>query len=191
VELREIDVRFESGEELLGAYWGYLNGGGLVIGDDGFEVGEELSLSVSIDPSDATYCLHGRVVKCQPEGRQAVIAFHPGEPHDMLLSEALADTTHVAPRRFRRFEVDEPVRVICGGAEEWVHARLSNLSREGCCFELEEPVGFPVDSEVLIRHGLVQVRGAVVWARHVERGVRLTVTQALPLLTALFGDDIE
>jgi hypothetical protein len=187
VELRQIDVRFQSGQELLGAYWGYLNGGGLVIGDQGFEVGEELALKVSIEPTEATYQLQGRVVKRQPDGCRAVVAFHPGEPHDMLLTEALAETNQTAPRRFRRFETDEPVRVSSGGAEPG-HARLINVSREGCCLELESPLGFALDSEVAIRCGSVIVSGSVVWSRHLERGVRLAATQALPLLRELFGE---
>jgi hypothetical protein len=183
-----IDVAYEGGEDLLVSYWGYLTGGGLIISDDGFEVGDELFLNVSIRASDSRYKLRGTVVKLVPDGAKAVIAFRPGEPHDMLLSEALADSEDIAPRRFPRFSVRRRVMVSCSADEREVE--IVNLSREGCCICLhkDDLNAFPVDAKVTIILGSIHALGRIVWTRNVERGIRMSTDEAEPLLRELCGD---
>ena len=74
--MKAVEVRFASGKEVLGAYWGYLSDGGLVIPDDGgLTVGDAVSPSVQITSASASYALAGRVVRRDPTSRRAVIAF--------------------------------------------------------------------------------------------------------------------
>ncbi len=150
---RAIDVRFASGDELLSAYWGYLTGGGLIIPDPGAEVGDALSMRVTIDVSESQYRLRGTVVKREPDSGRVIIASRSGEADDMLLSEALADSENVAPRRHPRFAVDTKIQAIVGDQER--AARLINISREGCCIELlgGDGEGMPIDAEVAIARG--------------------------------------
>lgn len=173
--MKAVEVRFASGKEVLGAYWGYLSDGGLVIPDDGgLTVGDAVSLSVQITSASASYALAGRVVRRDPTSRRAVIAFAPGQPHDMLLTQALADADNVPARRARRFRVDldATVRDRSNGAEE-EPARLIDVSELGCCLQLplateeDMTIGTPVE----IAAGPFRVAGNVVWTRRDERGV--------------------
>jgi hypothetical protein len=175
--VKEIDVRFDDGRDLLNAYWGYLSDGGLVIDDhDGLDVGQAVSLRVHIASSGSKYLIAG-TVRRQTLGRQLVIAFRPGEPHDMLLTEALAETENVPARRHRRFRLVLPARVRKSGAEP-VTARLVNVSHQGCCFEVEDAlrtsfaVGSRVEIEAPEQAPELRVGGEVVWVRNTERGVR-------------------
>ena len=183
-----IDVRFECGEDLLNSYWGYLTGGGLIIADPGLEVGVALSMRIGISSSESEYRLHGTVVKREPDSGKAIIAFRAGEAHDMLLSEALADSENVAPRRHARFRLEHPVVATVGDTR--VDAMLVNLSREGCCLELAKGNrdALAIDSEVEIRHGDVYALGIVVWSRNLERGLRMSTDEAVPLLKALLPE---
>ena len=111
--MKDLEVRFETGREVLNAYWGYLSDGGLIIPDQGLlAVGDPVALSVRIESSRATYALSGKVVRCDAATGRAVIAFSPGEPQDMLLTQALADAEHVPARRARRFRVTLDARVL-------------------------------------------------------------------------------
>ena len=173
--MKDLEVRFETGREVLNAYWGYLSDGGLIIPDHGqLAVGDPVSLSVRIESSHSSYSLSGRVVRCDLAAGRAVIAFSPGEPQDMLLTQALADAEHVPARRARRFRVALDARVVdpTNGAGP-VEAHLVDLSEFGCCLRIDEsgsgrlPVGTPV--EIAARD--FEVGGRVVWTRHTERGV--------------------
>ena len=183
-----IDVRFGSGDELLSSYWGYLTGGGLIIADPGFEVGKPLSMRVTIDSSASQYRLRGTVVKREPDSAKAIIAFRSGEAHDMLLSEALADSENVAPRRYARFGVD--CRLVASWGANKSEVRIVNVSREGCCLELgkDERETMGIDSEVAVHFGDVQALGTVVWVRNIERGLHMSPDEASPLIQALLPD---
>lgn len=183
-----VEVRFGSGDELLSAYWGYLTGGGLIISDPGVEVGEPLSLRVTIDSSKTQYQLRGTVVKREPDSAKAIIAFRSGEAHDMLLSEALADSENVAPRRHARFAVDAEVAAQWLGFQATV--QLVNISREGCCLELpmDERASMGINSKIVLRLGAVHALGTVVWTRHTERGLRMSADEAEPLMQHLLPD---
>lgn len=173
--LKDFKVRFGNGVEVLNAYWGYLSDGGLVIEDRSeLAVGDMVALNVHIESSRASYALAGKVVRREQTSGQAVIAFDPGQPHDLLLSEALAETDNVPARRHRRFRVEVPARLRrrtrVGPDGE---ATLINVSREGCCARLDEPDNghFTVGASLEIAAGNVVATGRVVWQRGAERGI--------------------
>lgn len=189
--MKDLEVRFETGREVLNAYWGYLSDGGLIIPDKGqLAVGDPVYLSVLIESSQSTYALSGKVVRRDVAAGRAVIAFSPGQPQDMLLTQALADAEHVPARRARRFRValDARVQDAANGAEE-VEAHLLDLSEFGCCFRLEDaahgklPVGTPIE----IAAQDFAVGGRVVWTRHTERGVAFVAHEAAANVPALEG----
>ena len=184
-----LDVRFDSGKDVLNAYWGYLSGGGLVIPDQSdFEVGQSVSLTVWVESLQSSFSLAGRIVRRDTRGGQAVVAFAPGEPHDLLLAEALAEAENVPARRHRRYRIDERVRLrpvvastpLAAGTmtdaplpPPDVDASLVDLSAEGCCVRLdgEAPGVLPVGTAIdVVLDGPV-LSGVVVWVRNRERGV--------------------
>lgn len=174
--MKELEVRFDSGRDVLSAYWGYLSDGGLVIPDEGgLAVGDPVSLSILITSASATYSLAGRVVRRDAAAQRAVIAFAPGQPHDMLLTQALADADKVPARRARRFRVDLDARVrdSRNGAHP-VAARLVDVSELGCCVRLAAGTGAPplvTGTPIEIAADLFNVEGRVVWDRADDRGV--------------------
>jgi hypothetical protein len=138
--MKSINVSFPSGRELLNAYWGLLANGGLVLGESqGLNEGDNVALAVTIESSQQHYRLNGQVVRrppYDPTGRErVVIAFDPGEPHDLLLSAAWAETENVPARRQRRFPLDVAIRFRASDASE-APARLVNLSLGGCCLRV-------------------------------------------------------
>lgn len=188
--MKDLEVRFETGREVLNAYWGYLSDGGLIIPDQGLlVVGDPVALSVRIESSRATYALSGKVVRCDAATGRAVIAFSPGEPQDMLLTQALADAEHVPARRARRFRVTLDARVLDATSVRPVEAQLVDLSEFGCCFRLDDdshadlPVGTPVE----IAADEFAVGGRVVWTRHTERGVAFVAQDVASSSSALEG----
>lgn len=173
--VKDFEVRFNSGAEVLNAYWGYLSDGGLVIEDRAeLDVGDTVALQVHIESSSANYALAGKVVRRDTPTGQAVIAFDPGQPHDLLLSEALAETDNVPARRHRRYLIDLGARLRNSHEGEPSEAVLINISREGCCARLARPDrgDFSVGSRIEIEAGELSVCGKVVWQRGVERGIR-------------------
>jgi hypothetical protein len=181
--LKDFEVRFGKGQDVLNAYWGYLSDGGLVIEDRAeLEVGDAVSLNICIESSRARYALAGKVVRRQSDSGQAVIAFDPGQPHDLLLSEALAETDNVPARRHRRYRVELSARLSAGLDSAAIGATVVNISSEGCCVRLAEPdrgrlgVGTRVD----IAAADFTITGQVVWQRGAERGVRFGVGDAAP-----------
>lgn len=189
--MKDLEVRFETGREVLNAYWGYLSDGGLIIPDQGLlVVGDPVALLVRIESSRATYALSGKVVRCDAATGRAVIAFSPGEPQDMLLTQALADAEHVPARRARRFRVTLDARILdATSAIRPVEAQLVDLSEFGCCFRLDEeaqadlPVGTPVE----IAADEFAVGGRVVWTRHTERGVAFVAQDVASSSSSLAG----
>lgn len=173
--LKRLDVRFASGQEVLSSYWGYLSNGGLIIDASArdLEVGDEVVLRVVIESADSDYLFHGQVVKHQPDGGLAVVAFHPGEPHDMLLTEALAETDDVPARRHRRYPVDLTAEVTEVGEAAPASAQVVNISEEGCCLAVADQHAsrFAVGTAVSIRTTTFSAEGRVVWSRNRERGI--------------------
>lgn len=186
--VKDLEVRFETGREVLNAYWGYLSDGGLFIPDPAqaeLAVGEPVSLNVLIESSRTRYTLSGKVVRRDVAAGRAAIAFNPGQPQDMLLTQALADAEQVPARRARRFRVALDARVVdASNGTQPFDARLVDLSEFGCCFRLEREPGpgpgsedddddtcLPVGTPIEIAARDFAVGGRVVWTRHTERGV--------------------
>lgn len=181
-EVKDLEVRFETGREVLNAYWGYLSDGGLIIPDEGeLAVGDPVELSVLIESSRSTYSLSGKVVRRDAAAGRAVIAFSPGQPQDMLLTNALADAEQVPARRARRFRVTLGARVVdADNGAAPLDAQLVDLSEFGCCFRLEDPEAtcLPVGTPIEIAAPDFAVGGRVVWTRHTERGVAFVGQEA-------------
>lgn len=173
-EAKAISVTFGTGREVLRAYWGFLSNGGLVIADqNGLAVGDHVHLKITIASSSAAYSLRGQVVK-RPElapaaADHAVIEFHPGEPHDLLLSAAWADTDNVPARRHRRKAVNHGVVVRIGDRE--VTGRLLNLSLGGCCVTCAGLPKLSAGARAELGGGETWVAGVVKWRRADDVGV--------------------
>lgn len=168
--MRGLDIPFSTGGELLSAYWGYLSDGGLVIEESSLRPGELVALRVTIGGVAPVGSLSGKVLRCRPDG-SAVVAFEPGQPHDMLLTQALADAENVPARRHRRYTVDLEAEVENGTSS--ARARIVNVSASGCCLRLvdEGREALSPGEPVRIASGSLRAQGRVVWARHLERGV--------------------
>jgi Tfp pilus assembly protein PilZ len=178
--MKPVQVTFPSGRELLNAYWGLLANGGLVLYEHqalGLSEGDKVALEVQIESSDKSYRLHGRVVRRPPQdasGRErVVIAFDKGEPHDLLLSAAWAETENVPARRERRFPLDVDVR-FRGRAGDEHRARLVNLSFSGCCLRVArslEPTRVSVGEELSLLSDDAALEGVVRWSNGHCRGI--------------------
>jgi hypothetical protein len=168
--LKQVEVRFSCGKDVLSAYWGFLSDGGLVIPDrDDFDEGQAIKLSIHIASSDTSYALGGRVVRRHMAGQQAIVAFDPGEPHDMLLTAALSETDDVPARRFRRYPVSLPAEIERSGEE--LAGQLTDISRAGCCIRLAGEHTLAVGDRVHLSTPRFAASGAVVWIRGKECGV--------------------
>lgn len=185
--MKAVAVSFGSGRDVLNAYWGFLSNGGLVIPDDsGLREGDNISLEVTIESSQQRYKLAGQVVR-RPEApvrdRHAVIAFAPGEPHDLLLSAAWAETDNVPARRHRRFPVDAVIHYRGPkGVEGDLKGRILNLSYGGCCLRTGSasrvsdtlPPHRRInagDTLVLVGKGGIEVKSLVRWVRASDVGI--------------------
>jgi len=175
--MRQIAVSFSTGKDVLNAYWGFLSNGGLIIRDEqGLREGEAVALEVTIESSKQRYTLNGQVVR-RPERPvqrdKAVIAFHPGEPHDLLLSAAWAETDNVPARKHRRFPMEAQIKIRDGRGVQHEHAgRLLNLSFGGCCLRMSDgrrTVGVG-DRLTLLGEG-IEVPGIVRWSRAEDVGI--------------------
>jgi Tfp pilus assembly protein PilZ len=181
----ELQIRFGSGRDVLNAYWGYLSDGGLVVPDEqGLAVGASVALEIQIDSTQTRYALLGSVVRRERGGRM-VVRFSPGEPHDVLLTDALSETDNVPARRHRRYRADTSAGLI-GPATRDTRCRLVDISEEGCCVELtaDEAAAIPVGTPLTVAWDDIQVAGKVVWARHTERGVVFAAGARSPALRA-------
>jgi len=168
VAVKQITVKFGSGQEVLSAYWGFLADGGLVIPDRGdLDEGQPVQLQIEIGSSGAEYDLGGKVVRRHGAGEQVIVAFDPGEPHDMLLTAALSETDNVPARRFQRYAVSLPVEI--GG----VQAQLVDVSAGGCCLRLsmKKTDELPIGTDVVVSTQEFEARGVVVWVHGLDRGI--------------------
>jgi hypothetical protein len=170
VQVRGVEVSYATGKDLLAAYWGYLSDGGLVLDDDTLRPGELVALRITIESAGVCHALQAKVARTRDSGR-AVVAFEPGQPHDMLLTEALADAENVPARRHRRYQVDLEAEVQNGSAS--APGRIINVSASGCCVRVPAThrEHFAAGASVRVQSGELAAQGRVVWARHTERGV--------------------
>jgi hypothetical protein len=88
-ELKDLDVHFGCGDDVLNAYWGYLAGGGLVLGDTDLEEGQEVILHLRVGDAGAED-LDARVVRRDPEHHTTHVKLTPGDSHTRLLAVMLA-----------------------------------------------------------------------------------------------------
>lgn len=180
-DAKSVAVTFRTGKDVLNAYWGFLSNGGLVIHDvGGLREGQRVALQVTIASSKTHYELMGQVVRrpdfsspgdsTQSLIDRAVIEFSPGQPHDLLLSAAWAETDNVPARKHRRYPADRRVEVrIASGAGA---ARVLNISMGGCCVHLAQTVrGLAAGDRVIVRHDEAQVSGLVRWMRADDLGI--------------------
>jgi Tfp pilus assembly protein PilZ len=176
--MKQVTVTFPHGRDLLASYWGLLANGGLVLPEPrGLHEGDKVTLEVAIASTDKTYVLRGRVVRTPShEGDPAgtvVIAFDPGEPHDLLLSAAWAETENVPPRRERRFPLDVDVRFHPPGHDE-LSGRLVNVSLGGCCLRVNrhsDQQKIAVGENLTIISPRSKLSGVVRWSEGSCRGI--------------------
>jgi Tfp pilus assembly protein PilZ len=172
-------VNFSTGKDVLNAYWGYLSNGGLVLRDQsGLSEGDAVALEVFIESLQQRYRLRGQVVRRPnldaPTRNHAVIAFDPGEPHDLLLSAAWADTDKVPARKHRRHASQSAVSIR--SADSTLDGRLINVSRGGCCVRVRTTSPHRIGEGAaisLVLDGL-EVAGKVCWARAADFGLEFS-----------------
>jgi hypothetical protein len=182
-DAKSIAVTFSTGKDVLNAYWGFLSNGGLVIQDaSGLREGERVRLRVTIESSKKMYELKGQVVRrpdfsspgesVQALIDRAVIEFNPGEPHDLLLSAAWAETDNVPARKHRRYPADRKVELRVSGREDAGSGRVLNISMGGCCVHLATaPSGLAAGAQVNVAYHGQTVAGVVRWSRADDLGI--------------------
>lgn len=176
---KSVTVHFSSGRDLLRSYWGLLANGGLVLDDPrGIREGESVTLDVTIVSTGETFQLRGKVVRTphDPEGAErSVIAFDPGEPHDLLLDAAWAESEHTPARRQRRFPMDVDIRFHSPQAgDSELSGRLLNLSFGGCCLRVSrptDPTKISVGEPLTLISSRSRVPGVVRWSEGSCRGI--------------------
>ncbi len=176
---KSVQITFPNGRELLGCYWGLLANGGLVLPEpQALREGDHVSLEVIFASTDRRYKLRGRVVHKPAHADNApgtvVIAFDPGEPHDLLLSAAWAETENVPPRRARRFPLDVDVRFHPKASEAELSGRLVNVSLGGCCLRMargSEQIAVPVGENLTLERDGSKLTGVVRWSEGSCRGI--------------------
>lgn len=186
--MKSVAVSFSTGKEVLSAYWGFLANGGLVIeSEQGLREGDRVALDVTIRSSQVRYRLNGHVVRGSRVEMslrdQAVIAFAPGEPHDLLLSAAWAETHNVPARHQTRFPLHVEIQYCpAQGETALFRGHLVNVSYGGCCLRATGLVGeaAPVlgvgDELVLFGAHPLKVTGMVRWRRGMEMGIQFDAT---------------
>lgn len=168
-----IEVRFDSGQEVLSSYWGYLANGGLIIAnDDAIEVGGTVSLEVVIASAGAKYQLDGKILQRHPDGHRMVVAFEPDQPHDMLLTEALAETENTPARRYRRYRIDVQ------GEASGCPARIVNVSKGGICLTFDREAPASIGEMLVVGVAGRSYAGRVMWLSRRELGIEFEAERA-------------
>ena len=176
---RRVTVHFPTGRELLRSYWGLLANGGLVLSEPhGLHEGDAVQLCVSIGSSGESFELRGKVVRTPHDSEnrdRVVIAFDAGEPHDVLLDAAWAESEHTAARRQRRFPMDVDIRFHSPATGEIeIAGRLLNLSLGGCCVRVSRPTDhskFTVGGALTLITQRTRVPGVIRWSEGSCRGI--------------------
>lgn len=179
---KHFDVCFARGADVLAAYWGFLADGGLIINNTANLVGgERVSLRVQVTSSGTDVTFSGTVARLLPPDR-AVVAFLPGQPHDLLLSAALAETENVPPRRQRRYRTQLPAKVAADRKSPPLRAQVVNVSSSGCCVRLpaSHRGDFGVGAPVTVFAEGTRTEGHVVWSSVTERGVAFAASHRAP-----------
>jgi Tfp pilus assembly protein PilZ len=161
--MRNVQVLFPSGREVLNSYWGFLQHGGLVLSEPrDLREGDALVLDVKIRSLKQSYQFAASVVRRAPDGERAFVAFDEGQDQEVMLNAAWADTHEVPQRKHRRFPVTSEVRYAAADKPEASgHGRLMNLSRGGCC--LKGTLALAVGTRVRLQAGDFELFGKVRW----------------------------
>lgn len=164
--MKEVEIHFASGREVLGAYWGHLSGGGLAIEQNEqtqeLYEGQPVSLRVHV-ASHQRIAVQGKVVRTKPH--KAMIAFDVGESQIRLLTAALSG-------RYIDTEARVVVSHMAAGVEAVV-GRVFELSEDGCCIHLadEHSDALSVGTEVSLELDGLRVSGCVFWAEAGQRWI--------------------
>lgn len=167
--VKRVQVTFASGKQVLDSYWGFLANGGLILpSSDELKVGDEVAIDVIVESLHREFGFRGQVVNRPPSHSWvdvAYIAFHPGQPHDMMLSAAWAEADHTAARRSQRRPCDvevryQPVGTLADGSTTLI-GRMMNVSEAGAL--VRAPVLFPVGTQLTILLDGAEVRALVAW----------------------------
>ncbi|MEW5852460.1 MAG: PilZ domain-containing protein [Myxococcota bacterium] len=181
--MKHIKIRFATAKEFLDAYWGLLANGGVSVRDDhGLREGESVTLDITLESTGTHQRLRGQVARCTLQDDkpvEAVVAFYPGEPHEVLLSAAWAELESRPPRRHARLPVDSTVsiRLLNGSAE--TTGRLMDVSASGMCIrteEAEEELPLSGGEKVMVVTELGTAHGVVRWRKPAELGVEFDGT---------------
>jgi hypothetical protein len=157
--VKRLEVRYGRGRDLLGAYWGYLAHGGLVLDhQDGVTEGQSVAVNVRIDATNQAHELTGRVVS-KPGRPRTVIAFE-GAANNELLRAAIEE---------RAVDLEAQVRAVDRGSA-YRRARISNIGPDGCTLRLAEG-DLEVGTSIQVRTGGIEILGCVVWSLDEEVGV--------------------
>ena len=166
--MTRVDVHFETGRDVLNAYWGYLSGGGLTLHDGRnhsdpatLQVGQHVDLHVHVGPR-REFTVNGRVARIGHG--ETVIAFDTSESQNQLLAAALSDRS-----------TDMPAHLVLSEMRQRAAApaHLFEISEDGCCVRLspEHCAAFNVGAEVIIEAPGFSISGCVVSANDQVRCV--------------------
>lgn len=164
--MKEVEVRFASGREVLGAYWGHLTGGGIAV--DPAALGEELregqsvSLQVRVG-ADHRVAIPGTVVK--KSQNKVILAFAADDGKRRLLTAAFSERRVALDTRLLATDPDGVVDIL---------GHVFQISDAGCCVrlsELEQQLPLSVGTNVTLLVDGLRVSGCVVAARADERWV--------------------
>jgi hypothetical protein len=164
--MKEVEVRFTSGRDVLGAYWGHLTGGGIAVDpaalSEELREGQSVSLHVYV-ASKHRVAIPGTVVKKTQS--KVILAFAADDGKRRLLTAAFSE--HCVALDARLLATD-PEGVID------VRGHVFQLSDAGCCVRvppLDQHLPLSVGTNVTISVEGLQVSGCVVAARADERWV--------------------
>jgi Tfp pilus assembly protein PilZ len=163
--MRNVQVVFPSGRELLSSYWGFLQAGGLIIREPReLKEGETLVLEVKIRSLKQTYKFGMHVVRRTPDedGEKIFVAFDDNQDQEVMLNAAWADTHEVPQRKHRRYPVTNHVTYF--GVEPPsppLEGKMLNLSRGGCRVKGAAPLS--VGTRVTVEAGGYKLSGKIRW----------------------------
>lgn len=158
-----VDVHFETGREILHAYWGYLSGGGITLDNPGhaLRAGQRITLLVHIG-ARRQFEVCGRVARASCDS--TLVAFDTGESQNQLLAAALSD---------RPTDLVAHLALCDAKRTAQVSAHLYELSEDGCCLRLgpDYEGSFSVGAEVTIHAPGFSIDGCIISSNGRERCV--------------------
>lgn len=164
--MKEVEVRFTSGREVLGAYWGHLTGGGIAVDpaalSEELREGQSVSLQVCV-ASRHRVAITGTVVKKSLS--KVILAFAADDGKRRLLTAAFSERCVALDARLLATDPDGMIDV---------RGHVFQLSDAGCCVRLpamEQHLPLSVGTNVTIMVEGLRVSGCVVAARADERWV--------------------